>query len=352
MYETLLYIATHLDYYVFHTDRARALKRELERWSTLPLAEQKDVGRVTHLINQFKSMFSNNPFLEQNGFLSGTHHPTEHPADITGLSAEAYFTEDWKPQTFHPKGTQQGDAQAQFYSDKQLQTFSWCCRKEGEEAAQKTVAQATAGLQSLKECFSHILCKSFHVNGSKYHSLNLLDIVVALLFHSVCAYYLVHGWFLSEFLVRYGLRFSDASQWELLRAGQQAAVLLFSLILLPGSIHLIVKAVYRLRMIRAFQEKEAKLKLLKTSLEDAERAEQWRAAFAEQIRKDRDAIAKEPGLCLANQASHAMLLHPQPPWADLIRLSDKPWRKYRKPGERQRFLLRLVLLLLILVFSL
>lgn len=352
MYETLLYIAAHLDYYTFHTDKARELKRDLEYWSTLSLPEQKNNDHVSVLADRFKIMFANNPFLEQNGFLSTEQNATDYPADITGRTAEAYFTADWRPQTLHPKGTQQGDAQAVFYSDAQLLHFSQCLKDAGGNAAKKTATHVATKFQEKKESFSHILQKTFLEHGKKRHSPNLLDIAVALVFHALCAGYLIHDWFLSEFFSRYGLRVSDASQWELLRAGKQAAVLLFFLILLPASVNLVIKAVYRLRMVRKFQGKEAMLKQVFTILQDTEQAQKWRDSFVEQIKKDRAAIAGGTEPCLEKQASHAMLLHPRPSLADQVSLSDKPWSKYRKPGERQRLVLRLALSILVVVFCL
>lgn len=352
MYETLRYLATHLDCYRFHSDKAREWKRDLERWSTLSLPEQKDAEQILVLFHRFQSMFANDPFLEQNGFLSTEQNGTDYPADITGRTAEAYFTADWRPLTLHPKGTRQGDAQAVFYSDAQLLQLSRGWKEKGKEAALKTAKQLATRFQAQKGAFSHILQKNFLEHGKKRHSPNLLDLAAALVFHALCAGYLIHDWYLSEFLSRYGLRVSEAGQWELLRAGKQAAVLLFFLVLLPASVDLVRKAVYRLHMLWKFQGKEARLNRLVLFLQDTDRAQNWRDTFVEQIKKDRASVAEGTELCLAKQASYAMLLHPRPSLADRVSMSDQPWSKYRKPGERQRVVLRLALSVLVAVFCL
>ncbi|MCD8144609.1 MAG: hypothetical protein LUD79_04640 [Oscillospiraceae bacterium] len=89
----LSFIASNLDHYHFNTDEARALKREIQHWTTLPMNEQNAYAAEHRLLSRFQRMFVNNPYLEQKGLVWN--------ADITGAAADAYFTKKkWLCQSF------------------------------------------------------------------------------------------------------------------------------------------------------------------------------------------------------------------------------------------------------------
>jgi hypothetical protein len=340
MNETLWWISRHLDDYHFNSDRARSLKREIQQWTTGSRQEQEETG--DKLLRRFRTLFANNPFLEQNGLVGDGRQESGSFAEeqglsgeITGASADAYFLGD---QHFTLRPTVSGRKDPK-------------CFYLNEEAEQSLAARQKRGVQLQRERYEELCNESIARVSKQYDYIlgravtlpkggvrknptvpgailcALYDLVLVLLIVKWVPYLTAFGdkigmaYFWDEKLNRYLLIFT-------------LVMLVVGLVRLKPMVNTMVKGVYRFVYRRKFKQYQTKVQKSRDRVKSLP-VEQWFQQYHEAVAKTRALFQKEPE-ALPIQDATRDLLKKQPGKTLLgdVLTMDPPWSKYSKNGEQ------------------
>lgn len=352
MYNTLFYIATHLNYYSFESSEARSLKRDIERWSTLPKGEQSE--KVEGLLDRFFQMFTNNPYLEnhnmtRNGVLLSRRE------GITARTFEGYFNQNGRPVTLRRKGSQQGDDAAVFLGETGMSDFINQKKLEADQAVADYARVNTEYMASRKKHFSHIIDSTFKDGPATYKNPTPLGVIITLAFYGFFVWalfwpldiigrlkryvdvtYVMGEVGFSKFFLYYG-------KDMLMRTLLILLVAMFGLIILKGSINMVIKGIYRAFIRHRFNSAEMEFKRVSSLLRSSLAPSVWMTRFSAAAKKDSDMLDKDPERGISGLQTTGMLASRDEaiPAKDLI--PEKPWSKYRYPGERQKLFFKIVL---------
>lgn len=335
----LLYIATHLHYYSFRTEAAKELKRELERWTIDSSKNQ------TSLLLRFFAFFSDNPVLDHYGLSALVGEP--HCGEIIGRTAEAYFGADRRPLTLRRKGTQQGDESALYLDDRALAEHISQTLEETRRICDAYTDNRDKLFQQQTQMFSHILNGSFVEGGKKRHSPTMLGVLVCATFYFLTVQFLSCAssfwWALADIRMRVPALLS-AGGTIFLRFLFCCALLIASVLLLPDSINIAVKATYRLRIRVAFWLAKARQQKLTNKIK-AMSPEEWLLRLQNAMRTDRNTLSVHPASGVYTLRSSVLMRKPATQVVYVAALPSEPWKRYRSSGEKQTLLFRVILII-------
>lgn len=343
MYDTLLYAATHLDNYHFHTDEARALKRELQLWTTLPSEEQEAVAEDSRLLERFRALFPNNPFLEQKVFVPAPGMDDGVSRAITGAGAEGYFDAQGNCLTLHPKGTQQGDDAAVYLSDEAISAFTKVQCGAVEQAQRQFAAQSDRALGQKEQQFSHILRKTTAKAGKTRKSPTLLGVAVCLCLYLKTVHYIFATCHLPQLFRLYGKELFSREDFRPILISA-AVFLLAALICIPRCWNTITKGLYRAVIVSRFNKARAEQKNVKQRVLNELKPAVWFEQYAKALRQDRDLLASKPDAFPAQLQTAALLKQPRLTLQGNRFFPKQPWKRYSSTGEQQALVLPVLLI--------
>ena len=330
MRDRLLYISSHLDCYYFNTEQARTLKRDLQYWSTLsPKAQER---RANSLFSRFQKLFANNPLLEQMGFVSNETTASNYPGDITGAAVEAYFTTQWLPLTVHKIKLKQMGYYPIYLSNDNIRIFLEQKKNDLERAVQTFQERCDFTLNKKKVDFSHVLNQRYSEDNKIYRNPNAFSALICIFLHVISALYII---------VSFGELAGFFSENMLCNA-----VMIGFFVLLPGSLNTIIKGFYRSKVLRRFKRAEQSVRRTAKRMQKELNYENWIGLYSKAIRQDRKTVS-ERDIHVSQLQSSAMLRDPNEPLAEPFAF-QKPWKRYRTPGERQHLMIRLIAIAIIL----
>ena len=352
MYETLLYIATHLDHYHFHTDRARLLKRELQQWTTLPHEKQEEAAQEQRLLQRFRLLFANNPFLERKVCVANCAEKDASRSEITGAAAEGYFDTHGKCLTFRPKSSQQGGGAAEVLTDEAISKFVQAKRCEAESAQTLFVEESKAAVQNKKAQFDYILRKSSSISGKKVKSPTLLAVIIILIFYAVAVKYVFFECHLIYAIQTFGTEILSLPSYYRSMLLVAMVVLLVAVVRLPMYVNMIIKGVYRAAVRWRFHRAETKQKSMEKKVQNEWKPAEWFERYGQALQQDRSLIESTCDVPLDRLQTTAILREKQ----ELILFDDslfpkRPWKRYKAEGERRRILLPIILIVIMCVLD-
>ena len=347
MQGALQYIAAHLDYYSFNTDEARKLKRDIQQWTVLPAEEQAKAAEKQNLLLRFRNMFTNNPFLEQKGFVSDKYTRTAYPGDITGAAAEGYFDVENTCLTLREKGTQQGDCAAQYLTDGMISSFVQ--RKSGEaiSAVDQLVDAGGIVMERKRSQFAHILNSSNKADDKVRHNPSLISAAVTVFFYAMAVHYIFFRWRIVDFVRNYITRIEivTTDMWVILAVC--VAVLIFAIFRIRTNLNMLIKGPYRAFIRLRFRIAEKRqIKLLRGSASELN-PKKWYENYAGALKRDREQLKNNPDLPLRELRSSAMLNKPGPTIYLNSLFPKNPWRRFNPLGEERK--LKLMILLMVVM---
>lgn len=350
MQGALQYIATHLDYYSFNTDEARKLKRDIQQWTVLPAQEQAEAAEKQNLLPRFRSMFANNPFLEQKGFVSDENTKTAYPGGVTGIAAEGFFDVENTCLTLREKGTQQGDESASYLTDGMISSFTQ--RKSGEavSAVEQIFEVGGSVVDQKRAQFAHVL-NAYNKADDKVvrHNPSLISAAITVCFYVMAVYCVFIQWQMVEFVRDYITRIHMVTTEMWIIFGISVAALLLGILRFRTNLNMVIKGPYRayIRLrFRIAQKRQVKL-LRKTVLEL--NPVKWYESYAEALKWDREQLKINPSLPLRQLRSSAMLNKPGPTIYLNSLFPKKPWSQFKPVGEDRKLGLMILMMIVMAV---
>jgi hypothetical protein len=355
MNEKLWWISRHLEHYHFNSNRARALKRDIQQWTTRPTEEQEQTG--DQLAQRFDALFCNNPFLEQNGLVQQSDREEGSRAgalvgDITGASADAYFALDNQHYTLRPKVSGRRDPSCYYLDEKAAEQLL----KQQQQAAQRELDRYDQFCTDCKERnqkkYSYILSKTVSPEGKgTKKSPTALSALFCLLYYVITVMTLYHG---GMFLKAFGLK-SDRTVQLLGLPASYLVIAVMALMLLVGLAWIktmgntIVKGIYRAYYCRLrFSQYQNRVEYSRMQAKSIQ-IDEWFRRYGDAINQARAAFQAEPDALPVRDTTRTMLAGtPGRTVGEDLLDAGAPWEKYKTTGEVavQGTLVLLVLMLL------
>jgi hypothetical protein len=340
MNETLWWISRHLDDYHFNSDRARALKREIQQWTTQSRQEQEETG--DKLLRRFRTLFANNPFLEQNGLVGDGRQESGSFAEeqgwsgeITGASADAYFLGD-QHFTLRPTVSGRKDPKCFYLNEEAEQSLTARQKREVQNQRERYEGLCNESIARVSKQYDYILGRSVTLPKGGVRKNPTVPGAILCALYDLMLVLLIVKWI--PYLIAFGAKVGMAELWTDTLQRRMLIVslvmLVIGLVRLKTMVNVMVKGVYRFVYRRKFKQYQIRVQKSRDRVENLP-VDQWFQQYHEAISKTRALFQKEPEALPIQDATHS-LLKKQPGKTLLgdVLTMDAPWSKYKKEGER------------------